>query len=231
MGRMEEVTQTEYEKTSLSNQEWTRLLILSFAHSQGDGHIQKMMFWYIRHKFPRLRIDDQAMDDIFPSAQKAIEKITTSKGHQESTPHEVYANLSHVTTYLKNSFGADLPEQQPISELIEKMIERDLNFIGFFRWRRNRKTGKKDSFYSDSKFSFVVQYAIFGKDTGDPLFNAMYKDIGEYIQREKFRIPGLDKLLLWYNLSHPRQQVWQKEASLPYLLFSTASRSFRSKEV
>lgn len=202
----------------LSVKDGTAFFVHSLAHSQGNKITQRLLFEYYKHLHPEVTFDLNTLFKMREGAWEVAKAHLGQRGHRKeelgSAEQTFKKDFSEMFEILRSSEPIHPPN---ISLLARRLIEHDLRFTGLLRSRKNRKKSANSSqgYRNDPQYSFIVEHALRGADTGNPVFNQMYAEIGNVLNEEQLHFPKLRTLILYYNAAHPDRPVWNVQPGSP----------------
>jgi hypothetical protein len=171
----------------------TKLLFLSFRHSQGNPVLQEDLFVYIRSRQEAFTIPPKwetpvktKLKEIIDSYFGAIKKNwTTAPYHKPINPIMIAPYINIAFEDLKNAFAQaeiTVSQDELLAKIIGQMMMRDMKYLVRGRPRKGR-WHKKDPIYYRRDFSYFEHYAGGQHPTGLAIFDDMYRDMREYLLR------------------------------------------------
>jgi hypothetical protein len=175
----------------------TKLLFLSFRHSQGSPELQRWLLDYVRSVSGQLLLPERWEAPIKRSLSKAISTYLDFSDKQNSAAphhkpvsydlltHEVYRSYESMQQALTRS-TALFTQKDIVYMTTVDMLKRDRAFL-IEQAGRPRAAGMAagEPFHSDASFSFIRYYALEHHATGLAVFDGLYQDIDDLIHASR----------------------------------------------
>lgn len=188
----------------LSESQLERLIFLSFMHSQGDGKLHNYLIlwlhnWYGSQDETKFEAAWQSFCDK-QSPNKSDFMLATKKSHTErAIPGHNYvdgipnplivsqtvSDQKRFVVGLIENFNLYESKDQHLKLILTQLLATDHDYVKL--GRPNRNSSAKADTLRHAHFSFVIHYLLKGEQTGDPAFDALYKEL-KGILRNKVRI-------------------------------------------
>lgn len=207
---------TEKAKIELA-QEISTFIYLTFQHSQGSSISQSTIFELCKNDRYKAVVDDLALRDLIFDSLYQMANSHLKSGKQHSTQHDDVIQstcLVEVTSF--TNAMRDLPEDSPaplaedsptsrLEHLTHSIISYDTTYA--LHERRSNK--------ADSHMSYLREYGIKGKSTGNELIDNLYKQMVLYIQKDDFpKKIELDDLKKAWEEVHPNEHFFPDDSDI-----------------
>jgi hypothetical protein len=177
----------------------TKLLFLSFRHSQGSPEIQQWLFEYTRSAYGPLPLYEQWEAPIKQRLSQAITGFLQFAGQGDSTAgyhkrvSRDFLTFEVFRAYESMQLALNRSEQPLAHERIVYMLSVDLlkKEREYLLGERGRPRGAEqragESLHRDSFFSYLRHYGLKHHPTGLVVFDRLYAEIDRLIQTSRAR--------------------------------------------
>lgn len=212
-----------YERHEARPDRWTpqalsKLLFLSFRHSQGSPVLQNWLYKYVRAVSGQVPIPTSWDKGVKKTSRNAVYGYLQVPASGASlAPYHTSVNKQHVIKEVArvyrsmksilSSHAMPQPYASVVYALTVELIQRDWQYVSGRRYpgRSARQRSSPQAY----PFSYIQFYAIDGNSVGLPVFDQMYDEVHMFIRRSQ--------AVLHPPTAHPSADVFLTQRDLETL--------------